>query len=220
MEENPALDLYILEQTGVTDPKVCFVPTASGDSDRYIANFYSSHVKYPCRPSHLPFFNRTPDLRAALLTQDVIYVGGGNTKSMLAVWQGWGMIEILREAWQQGIVLAGISAGAICWFEQGLTDSLGGRLTVMECMGFLSESCCPHYDGEAERRPAFHEFLAKGEIRSGFAIDNSAAIHFVGNDLHRVVASRPDAKAYRMTRENGKAVETPLPTEHIGEAKK
>jgi dipeptidase E len=220
MEENPALDLYILKQSGVPHPKVCFVPTASGDADSYIARFYAAHVTYPCRPTHLPLFNRTPDLRATLLDQDVIYVGGGNTKSMLAVWQGWDMIEILREAWARGIVLAGISAGAICWFEQGITDSLGGWLSVLECMGFLPGSCCPHYDGEAERRPSFHEFLEGGQIQPGIALDDGAAAHFVGGVLHRVVSSRPNAKGYQMTIENGKPVETPLVTDYIGETEK
>ncbi|NUM45848.1 MAG: peptidase E [Anaerolineales bacterium] len=216
MEENPALDLYILAQTGVPNPKVCFVPTASGDAPTYIANFYAAFVKHPCRPSHLPFFSRTPDLRATLLDQDVIYVGGGNTKSMLAVWQGWGMIEVLREAWARGIVLVGVSAGAICWFEQGITDSVGGRLSMMACMGFLPGSCCPHYDGEPERRPAFYEFLGNGQAQPGLAVDDGAAVHFIGSSLHRVVASRPLARAYQMTYENGAPVETPLPAEYLG----
>ena len=217
MEKNPVLDLYILEQADVPNPKICFIPTASGDSDNYVARFYAAHVKYPCRPTHLPLFNRTPDLRATLLDQDVIYVGGGNTKSMLAVWRGWDMVEILREAWEQGIVLAGISAGAICWFEQGITDSVGGQLSVLDCMGFLPGSCCPHYDGEVERRPAFHTLLESGQIQPGIAMDDGAAVHFVGKEICRVVSSRPNAKAYRMTFNSGKALETPIPTEYIGE---
>lgn len=215
MEENPALDRYILTQAGTPNPKVCFVPTASGDSPNYIANFYAAFAKHPCHPTHLPFFSRTPDLRETLFDQDVIYVGGGNTKSMLAVWEGWGMIELLREAWGRGIVLAGISAGAICWFTQGITDSLGGRLSVMECMGFLPGSCCPHYDGEAERRPAFQEFLGTGQIQAGWAVDDGAAVHFVGDELHRVVASRTSAHAYRMAFENGVVSETPWPTDYL-----
>jgi peptidase E len=220
MEDNPALDLYILKQAGVSNPKVCFIPTASGDSDKYVANFYAAFVKLPCHPIHLPLFNRTPNLYTTLLSQDVIYVGGGNTKSMLAVWRDWGMVEILREAWERGIVMAGISAGAICWFEQGITDSLGGRLSVLECLGFLPGSCCPHYNGEVERRPSFHNFLENRLIQPGVAIDDCAAAHFIGNDLHRVVTSRPNAKAYQMTIENGKVMETPLPTEYIGETEK
>jgi len=220
MEETPALDLYILKQAGVPHPKVCFVPTASGDADNYIARFYAAHVKYPCRPTHLPLFNRTPDLRATLLNQHVIYVGGGNTKSMVAVWRGWDMIEILHEAWVRGIVLAGISAGAICWFEKGITDSISGRLSVLDCLGFLPGSCCPHYDGETERRPSFHEFLKNGQIQPGIAVDDGAAVHFIGNQLHRVISSRPNAKAYKMTLENGKTMETPLPTEYIGDTEK
>jgi dipeptidase E len=122
--DNLTLDRYILAQARVPEPAVAFVPTASGDADASIVRFYTAFSGLPCRPSHLALFRRTPDLRSYLLAQDVIYVGGGNTKSMLAVWREWGLLELLREAWASGIVLAGISAGAICWFEQGVTDSL------------------------------------------------------------------------------------------------
>ena len=144
MEENPALDLYILAQTPSHNPKVCFVPTASGDSDDHIARFYSAYERLPCEPSHLTFFRRTvADLRSFLLEKDIVYVGGRNTKSLLAVWRDWGLDKALREAWQSGVVLAGISAGAICWFEQGVTDSVEGPLLSLDCLGFLAGSCCP-----------------------------------------------------------------------------
>ena len=140
-----------------------FVPTASGEPDHYVASFYAAFLKLGCRPSVLTFFKRTPDLRSFLLDQDVIYVGGGNTKSLLALWRDWGVAEILREAWQSGIVLTGVSAGAICWFEQGLTDSFSDGLRPLDCLGFLPGSCCPHYDGEAQRRPSYHRLLAAGK---------------------------------------------------------
>src|SRR6476659_5432976 len=124
--ENLTLDRYVLAQAGLAEPRVSFLPTASGDVDSYAASFYTAFARLPCQPSHLMFFRRTPDLREHVLSQDVIYVGGGNTKSMLGVWREWGLPEILREAWEAGVVLAGVSAGCICWFEQGLTDSFEG----------------------------------------------------------------------------------------------
>lgn len=148
------LEQYILRQTAAAWPRVAFVPTASGEPDNYVAGFYAAFLRLGCRPSVLTFFKRTPELRSALLDQDVIYVGGGNTKTLLAVWRDWGVPEILHEAWKAGVVLAGVSAGAICWFEQGLTDSFADGLRPLEGLGFLPGSCCPHYDGEPQRRPS------------------------------------------------------------------
>jgi peptidase E len=130
---------------------VCFLATAAGDAESYIDSFYTAFRQLPCRPTHIPLFARTPDLKTVLLEQDIIYVGGGNTKSMLAVWRDWEMPELLRRAWEAGTVLAGVSAGAICWFETGLTDSSGTGLYPLTGLGFLAGACCPHYDGEAER---------------------------------------------------------------------
>ena len=215
--DNPLLDRYLLEQTKASRPAICFLPTASGDASPYIVNFYTAFAGMDCTPSHVTFFSRTPDLREVLLNQDIIFVGGGNTKSMLAVWREWDLPVILRQAWEAGIVLAGISAGAICWFEQGITDSGAGGLAVMECLGFLPGSCCPHFDGEKERRPAFHRFLSGGEILPGYALDDGVAIHFTGSELHRIVSSRPDARAYCISVSGDTAQETPLPTEYLGE---
>src|SRR5437762_8124091 len=122
---------------------------------------------------------------------------------MLAVWREWHFDEILREAWEQGVVLAGISAGAICWFEQGITDSFADELKVMDCMGFLKGSCCPHFDGEVDRRPSFEKMLLEGRIRPGLALDDCAAVHFVGEEILRVVVSRPEADAYWMSLSDG-----------------
>ena len=208
--DNPALDIYVLQQARRSNPKICFVPTASGDAVRYTANFYRAYRQLECVPSHLSFFERTPDLRSLVLAQDIVYVGGGNTKSMLAVWREWGFDTILREACESGVILAGISAGAICWFEQGVTDSFAGDLQVMDCLGLLKGSCCPHYDGEADRRPSFHKMLLEGHIRPGLAVDHSAAVHFVGNEIRRVVVSRAQANAYRMSIVNGSVKEEVL----------
>lgn len=204
------LDRYILRQARTPRPAVAFIGTARGDADANLVKFYRAFSDYDCRPSHLSFFERTPTLRDYLLRQDVIYVGGGNTKSMLAVWRDWALPEVLREAWQEGAVLAGVSAGAICWFQQGITDSYADKLCVLPCLGFVEGSCCPHYDGEAERRPAYHNFLSKGDIVPGVAIDEGVAVHLVDGVIHRVVSSKPNACAYRVTIKNALVQEEPL----------
>ena len=213
--DTPALDLYVLGQARVPRPTVSFLATASGDADAFLAKFYTAFSHYECRPSHLPLFQRTPALRDYLLRQDVIYVGGGKTKSMLAVWRDWGLPGLLREAWEAGAVLAGVSAGAICWFQHGVTDSHAGRLAVLECLGFLQGSCCPHYDGDRERRPAYHQFLLDGTVPPGVALDDGAAVHVVDGRVHRVVASRPRARGYRVCLRGGAIQEEPLETEYL-----
>jgi dipeptidase E len=211
--ENLALEQYIIQQTGVPEPRVAFVPTASAEPDSYLVSFYTSFLKLGCRPTHLSFFKRTPDLQSYLLNQDVIYVGGGNTKSMLAVWREWSVAEILLEAWRSGIVLTGVSAGAICWFEQGLTDSWADRLCPIDCLGFLPGSCCPHYDGEPKRRPSYHELLLSGEISAGVAIEDWAAVHYRHTKLHRVIAAKAGARAYSVGAVHDSIQEIPLPVE-------
>lgn len=213
--ENLALERYIMQQTDSEAPKVAFLPTASGEPDNYLVSFYSAFLKLGCRPSHLTLFRRTPELRSYLSSQDVIYVGGGNTKSMLAVWRDWGIPELLREAWESGIVLTGASAGAICWFEQGVTDSFADGLRPLACLGFLPGSCCPHYDGEAQRRPAYHRLLAGNEISAGVAIEDWTGVHFKGTQIHRVIASREGARAYSVRNVYGSVQEVPLTVEYL-----
>ena len=211
MEELPALDQYVLSQSSAEKPSVCFVPTASGDSEEYVQKFYASFARLKCEPHHLTFFRRTEtDLRAFVLSKDVIYVGGGNTKSMLAVWREWGLVEILEEAWESGIVLAGISAGSICWYEQGVTDSIAVELTALDCLGFLPGSNCPHYDGESDRRPYYHQLIKQRRIVPGLALDDGVAAHFIGKQLKSIVTSRPDAMAYSVTLSGGEIEETPI----------
>jgi dipeptidase E len=214
--DNQALDQYIVEQAGKARPKVCFLPSATDDAVRYIRNFYEAFTKLDTRPTYLSLFTPpTADLESFLLGQDVIYVGGGNTKSMLALWREWKLDTILRKAWIKGVILAGISAGAICWFEQGLTDSVPGRLSALPCLGFLPGSCCPHYDGEAERRPTFHRLLIEGEIKPGLALEDGAAAHFVDDQLSRVVSSRPYAKAYALKIIADEVQESPIESEYL-----
>ena len=194
--DNPLLDEYFLAQTGKRSPAVCFLPTASGDADGYIVRCYTAFGKLQCRPAHLSLFCPPQDLQEFILRQDAIYVSGGNTKSMLALWREWRLDRILRTAWRQGVVLGGISAGSICWFEEGLTDSFAGKLTALPCLGFLSGSNCPHYDGEVKRRPAYQRLIKSGKMKDGLAADDGVALHFVGKKLAHVVSSRPHAAAF------------------------
>jgi peptidase E len=132
---------------------------------------------------------------------------------MLGIWREWGLPEVLREAWTAGVVIAGISAGAICWFEQGLTDSFAGALRPLDCLGFLAGSCCPHYDGDPARRPTYHALQKSGDLLPGLAIDDGVAVHFAGDEIHRVVASRPGVTAYRVGKRDGTVREKALPVE-------
>jgi peptidase E len=217
--DNPALDQYVTKQTGVGRPKVCFLSQASGEARDYIINFYNAFSKLDCRPSHLSFFQpHTADIRGFLLEQNVIYVGGGNTKSMLALWREWGLDTILREALETGVVLTGVSAGAICWFEYCTTDSIPGDLTVLPCLGFLPGSCTPHYDGEAQRRPTMHRVIGAGKMPAGYAFDDGAAGHFVDGRLFNVVSSRPNAKGYYLECVDGDVRETMLDTRYLLES--
>lgn len=210
--DNPRLDRYILSASGVAKPKACFLATASGDAQTYIDKFYGAFSTLDCTPTHLSLFKPEPgDLREQVLEQDVIYVGGGNTRNLLVLWREWELDRILREAWESGVVLAGISAGSICWFEQGLSDSVSaGELRPLACLGFLPGSNCPHYDGEPQRRPVYTNFVAEGIIHAGYAADDSAALHFIGTRPAKAVCSRPSAKVYRVYRDNGQVAETAL----------
>lgn len=194
--ENPLLDKYILKQAAKRKPAVCFVPTASGESGPYIAQFYEAFGKYYCDASHLSLFKLPQNLESYLLSQDIIYVGGGNTKSMLALWREWHLDRILRKAWRQGVVLCGISAGSICWFQEGLTDSIPNQLQSLQCLGMLPGSHCPHYDGESERQSSYERLIRSGKMKPGVAADDGVGLHYVGKKLKHVVSSRPNAAAY------------------------
>jgi|KBSSwiStaDraftv2_1062776.scaffolds.fasta_scaffold13860_3 peptidase E len=212
MEKSRALDNYFLRATGKPNPRICFVGTASGDAESGRYKFYEAMAMLDCRATHLSLVQPpTPDLAAFVMEQDAIYVGGGNTRSLLALWREWGLDVALRAAYESGIVMGGISAGMICWFESGITDSVPGTLSPLPCLGWLPGSACPHYDGEAERRPAFHRLLAEGRIPPGYAADDGVALHFVDDALVHVVASRPTAKAFRLSIQDGAVLEVALP---------
>ncbi len=198
--DNLALDRYILEQSAAVRPAVCFLATASGDSREHIDRFYAAYGALAAEPSHLSLFNyNVSDPRKHLLDQDVIYVGGGSVFNLLTLWRAHGLVDVLREAWHRGIVLAGLSAGSICWYQSGVTDSFGLPLRSIDTgLGFLSGSHCPHYDGEAERRPAFEALIASGELSPGIAADDGVALRYRGTELVEIVTSRPNKSAYQV----------------------
>ena len=200
------LDEFMLSLSATARPRVCFLPTPAGDSDRAIAAFFEVFSRRACEPSCLRLFG-VPDRPAQQLAeQDVVYVSGGNTANALAIWRLHGVDAALREAWERGAVLGGVSAGANCWFECSVTDSFARDLDPLrDGLGILPGSFCPHYDGEELRRPAYRA-LVDGGFPSGYAADDFAALHFEGTELREVVASRAGARAYRV--ESG--VESPL----------
>ncbi|HVU10989.1 MAG TPA: peptidase E [Phototrophicaceae bacterium] len=210
---------YILEQSGVAHPKISFLPQAGGENLDYIVRFYRLFVELGAIPSHLSLFNpHTAAIEDYLMAQNVIYVGGGNTKSMLALWREWGLDQILHNAANNGTVLAGVSAGAICWYEAGSTDSIPGRLSGLPCLGYLRGSCSPHYDGEPLRRPEFQRMISSGELPAGVAFDDGAAGHFIDGQLAQVISARPNAKGYRVERDGAAARETVLDTRFLKDA--
>ncbi len=216
--ENLALDRYYLAQCRKKRPSVCFIPTASAESLVYTLAFFDSYNTLDCVPSCLSLFRQpTADLESYLLEKDIIHVGGGNTRSMLALWREWNLDKILYKAWLNGVILTGVSAGCICWFEQGVTDSVPNNLTAMDCLGFLEGSCCPHYDGEVNRRPSTHAMLLNNELSPGYGLDNGVALHFIGTELVAAVSSRPDANAYSYAANGAQVIETPLSVRYLEE---
>jgi peptidase E len=215
---NPLLDDYVLGLSAAARPRVCFLPSASGDADHYIVRFYRAFPADRCEASHISLFRREQgpaDLRAHLLSQDLIYVGGGSVLSLLGVWRAHGIDEILREAWEAGVVLCGLSAGSLCWFAEAVTGFHGAPRRV-EGLGLLPFSNCVHYERDSSRRRAYGDFLRAG-MRPGYAAEDGAALHFVGEELRRVVASRPNARGYRLDATGERVVEMRLATTYLGE---
>lgn len=204
--DNPLLDHYVLQAAHKTKPKICFIGTASGDAQAYLDKFYSAFHRYECEPTHLSLFKGNyKNLREFVLSQDIIYVGGGNTRNLLTLWRDWDLDRILYEAYLKGIVLAGISAGAICWFEQMLTDSVPGKLTTLNGLGWLKGFCIPHFDGEADRKPSTMKAIEAQELSfNGLGIDDGAAVHYIDEKCNQVVCSHPEKTAYLFGPDSGK----------------
>jgi peptidase E len=211
--DDPALDELVLSLTSSRRPRVCLLPTAGGDSEHQIRRFYETYGDRLCEPSHISLFRlgRHPvPLREHLLAQDAVYVGGGSLVNLLAIWRAQGLDAILREAWQQGVVLAGLSAGSMCWFEWGVTTSSGTPATAPG-LGFLPGSNSVHHDSEPGRRPVYLGAVRSGAIPGGWAVDDGAALIFRDTQLEEVIAARPHSRAYAVT----PAGERPLDARHI-----
>jgi dipeptidase E len=210
--DDPALDRFVLGLTDASHPRMCFIPTASGDhpsAERFLEAFPASGFD----ASILRLFDReVADIGAFLGEQDVVYIGGGNTVSMLAVWRAHGVDVALRDAYEAGVVMTGMSAGANCWFEACTTDSyqLGRADPLLDGLGFVTGSFTPHYDSEPARRPAVLEYVASGALPPGFACDDYAAVHVIDGALREAVRSRPDARAFRVEPREGTTHEEPL----------
>ena len=216
--EGGLLPAFLLSLARSKRPRVCLIPTAGGDNVESITRFYRAFSEFECTPSDLTLFDRSVvDLEAFVLNQDVIYVGGGNTANLLAVWRVHGLDRILAQAWAQGTVLSGISAGMNCWFEESVTDSFGKSLAPLpDGLGLLPGSACPHYDGEELRRPAYLQLVESGQLSAGWAADDGAALVFSGTELTEVVSSRRGAAAYRVEQSGGGVSEERLDARYLG----
>ena len=198
------IEKYIVSLSDKERPKICFIPTASGDNDLYKLNFYRAFSKLNCITTHIDFFSRTVDLDRVILNQDIIYVGGGNTKSMLAVWRDWNLDVVLKKAYDNGIIMSGVSAGAICWFEKGITDSYSKNLEIINCLGFLKGIACPHFDEEEEREPYVNKLLTEKKIKSCICIEGYSALHVTGENDFKTINFGKSKKCFKLSYENKK----------------
>jgi dipeptidase E len=211
LDRNSRLEDFMLGLAGSSRPRVCFLPTAGGENPESIVRFYEEFTVRDCRPSHLTLFGMPEDPGSHLAQQDVIYVGGGNTANMLAIWRVHGIDSALREAWSRGAVLGGWSAGANCWFEDCVTDSFGPDLQELgDGLEIHSGSFCPHYDVQPERRPTYTRLVREGVLPPGYAADDDAGFHFQGRELREVVSQRDGARGYRVTAEGEEPIEPRL----------
>lgn len=193
------LEKYILAQTEKEHPKICFLPQASNESHSYTLKFFEAFLALDAQPSWVSLFGSVEESwKEEILQADVVYVGGGNTKSMIALWKAWGVDHILRQAYDKGIVMAGLSAGMICWFEQGITDSVW-PLGVVEGLGFLKGSGCPHFDSEIERQAVYKNLVASGKASAGLALEDHVAAHFKDGVLYKLITEVPGKRAFQIT---------------------
>ena len=210
---------YLAMLTGKPRPRLCFLPTASADSPAAIISWYRACAPLAVEPyaqaSFIESLSQAQGWDEVLLSMDGIVASGGNTLNQQAIWHAQGIDVVLREAWSRGIVLGGASAGSLCWFEEGTTDSRPKALSVVQCLGFLPGSHCPHYDAEPGRRPLYQRLIGSGQMKPGYACDNAAGLYFEGTEVKRVVASRDGAKAYYVSLVNGAVTERALEPERI-----
>ena len=203
---NGTIEKYILDQSDKNRPNICFIPTATGDDESYKVSYYATLTKLNCTPTHIDFFKRTIKLEKHISNQDIVFVGGGNTKSMLAVWREWDLDRILNNAYQNGVIMSGVSAGAICWFDKGITDSWKDHQAILPCLGFVDGICCPHYDEEPERIPFVKKVLEEGLINDCFAIDGFCALHMIDDIPKFVVSFGDNTDSYNVSCKDNKII--------------
>lgn len=211
---SPAFIAYVAGLTQKKKPRLCFLPTASADSPWAINQWYQQCAELEVTPfvqrMFISSYEQKKSFEDVLLNMDGIVVGGGNTLNMLAIWKAQGVDRILRSAWEKGIVLAGGSAGSLCWFEQGTTDSRPVAISKVDCLGFLKGSHCPHYDSEPTRRPLYHSYIKSGTLSNGYACDDFAGIYFEEAEPKQAVALRETSNSYFVHLENGEVKERKL----------
>lgn len=210
---------FLISLTGKQNPKICFLPTPVGDSQIYIDKWFEIAKALPIQPFvqkvFITSYEQKTSFETTLLSMDAILVTGGNTLNAIALWKAQGIDRILRQAWQRGIVLTGPSAGAICWFEQGLSDSRPAALSVVEGLGILRGSFCPHYHTEEKRNKEYPQMIEQGRLLPGYACDETAGLYFENEVLKRVITQKEDDKAFRVSQKNEKKLEEPLDSELI-----
>jgi dipeptidase E len=215
--ENPLNDLYLLAQSPAQNPNVCLIPTASGDNFGVIRSFYQVFSRYPCKLNFLPIFQPSvSDFTDFLCHQDIIFVSGGNSKCMLDIWKGYGVDKALKTAYENGVILSGGSAGAVCWFKECLTDSFHDKLSVMPALGFLPYSNCPHYSLKA-RRQAYRGAIRNQEILAGYAVTDHCGLHFIDEKLHRAVADIPNSFAHWVEWKNDELIHEKLDVKNLAD---
>ncbi|MBS1513454.1 MAG: Type 1 glutamine amidotransferase-like domain-containing protein [Bacteroidetes bacterium] len=216
-QDNPLLDNYILSASGKPNPKICFFANAGGDAQDYIDKFYNVYNKLECIPTHLSL--KTPpeiNLEKFILEQDILFVGGGSTRFLLAQWKTYGIDKIMKKAYDKGIVLSGMSAGAIIWFSDGIFNPTDKKLMKLPCLGFLQGSFCPHYDERTELRFSFRELITEGGLKNGYGVEDYCGLHFIGKDLYNVISSRKGVKAYSVRKTSKTYIESELPSTYLG----
>ncbi|OQR97811.1 peptidase S51 family protein [Achlya hypogyna] len=210
---------YMAALTGKPRPRICYLPTAAGDQESSIIKFYEHCASLNVEPfvqlSFISSSKQILDWDEMLLSMDAIVCSGGNTVNQQAIWKAHGIDDVLKQAWDKGIILGGASAGGLCWFEEGTTDSRPKRLSTVKCLGFLPGSHCPHYDVEPERRPLYQKLISTGELKPGYACDNDAGIYFEDTEAVRAVTARADAKVYYVSMVGGQIQEQQIPTHSI-----
>jgi dipeptidase E len=216
---NKSFIKYLIKLTGKKKPRLCFLPTAAADDPRVTVYWYQLCADLDVVPyvqnMFITSYYMKESFEDVLLSMDGIIVGGGNTLNMIAIWKAQDLDKVLYKAWEKGIILSGGSAGSLCWFEEGTTDSRPIKLTKIKCLGFLEGSHSPHYDGEEERRPRYHNLIKSGELKPGYAIDNNAAILFIDDKVSEVIANDNHSNAYYVELVDGEIRETVLKPDKI-----